>query len=188
MLAAESAKVWGIDVTLAAAVIAALAAIAAAVLSYKGNLATTRAAERQRARDYRIRQLNELYGPLYMRRRLSRQLWNLPGPADAEPGVTKWKLIDHIEEINAEAGDHRRLIVGKILQLNDELSALIVGSAGLLEQFPPPTSFETFLEHAATLRIHWEQGTNASGVTHIPFPGEIDADIEAAIGRLRAAL
>ncbi|MGH3592115.1 MAG: hypothetical protein ACRDRF_13930 [Pseudonocardiaceae bacterium] len=69
-----------------------------------------------------------------------------------------------------EDSHHRRLIVEKILQLNEELSALIVGGAGLLEEFPSPKSFETFREHAATLQILWEQETIASGVTHIPFP------------------
>jgi hypothetical protein len=182
-------KVLGIDVTLLAAIVAAVAAMAAAWLSYRGNLATNRAAEAQRQRDYRLRQLNELYGPLYMRRRLSRQLWGqLPGVPDAEPGVTQWKLIDHVEEIKTEQDVHRRQVVEKILQINDELTALITGSAGLLEQFPAPQSFETFLEHAATLRMFWEQGRNATGNAYIPFPGAIDADIAAAINRLRALL
>ncbi|HWA67413.1 MAG TPA: hypothetical protein VG899_13720 [Mycobacteriales bacterium] len=190
LVAADAAtKVWGIDVTLLAAGVAAVAAIAAAGLSYRGNLATNRAAEAQRQRDYRVRQLNELYGPLYMRRRLSRQLWKqLPGVPDAEPGVTQWHLIDHVEEIKTEQDAHRRQVVEEILKINDELTGLITGSAGLLVEFPAPQSFETFLVHAATLRMFWEQGRNATKAAYIPFPGSIDRDIEDAITRLRSQL
>jgi hypothetical protein len=57
-------------------------------------------------------------------------------------------------------------------------------AAALLEQFPPPKSFETFPEHATLLRLHWEQGTNASEIAHIIFPPELDVDIPDPITRL----
>ena len=188
-LAAENLTVLGVNVTLLAAVIAALAAITAAVLSYAGVRGTRKAADVQRAREYRIRQLSDLYGPFYMRRKLSRRLWKqLPGVEEAVPGVTPWNLIDHIEEIKGEATEHRRLIVEHILKINDELTTIITGNAGLLDQFPPPPSFELFLEHAATLRVHWERGENAAGITHIPFPSDLDKDIEVSIKQLRTKL
>jgi hypothetical protein len=189
LLTDGSATVLGLNVTLWAAVLAALAALVAAGFSYRGVRATNRAAEAESTRSYRVQQLNQLYGPLYMRRRLSRQLYRqLPGIPDAELGVTEWKLIDHIEEIKVQSGDHRRLIVEKILQINEELSDLIIGSAGLLERFPPPKSFETFLEHATLLRLNWERGANASGAARVPFPPELDVDIPEAIIRLREGL
>ncbi|WP_144022502.1 hypothetical protein [Asanoa hainanensis] len=189
IVAADSPTVQGVNVTLLAAAIAAGAGILAAVLSYLGVRGTRKAAEIQRDRDYRIRQLSELYGPLYMRRKLSRKLWRqLPGIPDAIPGVTKWNLIDHIEEIKGEETERRRLIVERILRINDELTEIIIGRAGLLDQFPPPESFEAFLEHAATLRTYWDRGKNATGVGYLPFPQRMDDDVAATIKKLRAAL
>ena len=86
-----------------AAIIAAVAAIISAIISHKSGRATREAVDRQRSEDYRIRQLNELYGPMHVLRKESKSLWRqLPPDDHPEPGVTKWKLIDHIEEIKAE--------------------------------------------------------------------------------------
>lgn len=170
-------------------VIGAAVALVAALTSYLSSRESRQATENQRIEDRRVRQLNELYGPLYMRRKLSRRLWKqLPDIPNPDPEASQWRLIDHIEEIKGEADNRRRLIVEKILGINGELTDLLVGSAGLFEGFPPPDSFETFLEHAETLRLHWEKGSNAAGVSYIPFPRGMDADIEAAIERIRSQL
>lgn len=191
-LASVEAAESGLDAGVIAAIIASIASLIASLIAWGSSYQARKAVENQRSQDYRVRQLNELYGPLYMRRMESRRLWKqLPGIPDAEPSSGVWNLIDHIEEIQAEAkaGHHqRRLVVEAILGINHELRGLIVGAAGLLESFPPPESFERFLEHARTLKLHWEQGTNAKGVAYLPFPGEIDGDIEAAITKLRREL
>lgn len=187
--ATDNPEIWGIDVRLGAAIIAAIAATVVAIISYIGIRRTEKAAKKHAKRDYRIRQLGELYGPLYMRRKLTRRLWEqLPESLDPEPGVTPWNLVDHIEEIKLDPNDRRRLVVENILRENAEISTIITGSAGLLEDFPPPESFERFLEHEATLRMHWERGQNAIGSGRKPFPADMDKDIEAAIKRLRADL
>lgn len=177
-------------VTLIAAIVAAAAAIASALISWLSNRSTRRAVDRQRSEDYRIRQLNELYGPMHMLRRQSRSLWKqLPPEPDPEPGVTKWKLIDHIEEIWAEPDDRRRMVVTSILEINEKLSELIIEKGGLLVEFPAPDTFETFLNHATTLRQHWERKRNVTDETsHVPFPGDIDRDINNAIEALRKKL
>lgn len=185
----EVAADTGLDAGVIAAIIASIASLIASLIAWGSSHQARKAVEKQRSQDYRVRQLNELYGPLYMRRMESRRLWKqLPGVAGAEPGKSDWHLLDHIEEIKSEARDHRRLVVEAILTINEELRGLIVGAAGLLESFPPPQSFEKFLEHARTLKIHWNEGKNAEGVTHLPFPGEIDDDIRKAIETLRSEL
>lgn len=190
--AAEKVADEGLDTGVIAAIIAAGVSLLASGAALWSSRQARRAVERQRTQDYRVRQLNELYGPLYMRRMESLRLWHqLPDDPNARPGTGEWNLIDHIEEIKEESGrgiNHRRLIVEAILEINEQDRSLIVGAAGLLERFPPPKSFETFLEHARTLKIHWEQGKNAHGVNHVPFPGEINDAIEEAITRLRADL
>lgn len=189
-LAAKQVQSSGADATVIAALIAAGAALVTSIMSWSSSHRARKAVETQRTQDYRIRQLNELYGPLYMLRMMSRRLWKqLPGVDNAEPGVTDWKLIDHIVEIKGEEDAKRRLIVEDILKINDQLTELIVGKAGLLERVPPPASFEKFLEHARTLRIYWDQEANvAKGVAHLPFPGEIDDDVREALQTLRRDL
>jgi hypothetical protein len=168
-LAAETTS-SGIAPAVIAATIAAVVSLMALGVSLISGRRTQKAVEAQRIQDYRIRQLNELYGPLYMLRMTSRRLWRqLPGVLNAEPGVTQWHLIDHIQELKNEPEAHRRLIVEEILKINSQLSDLIVGEAGLLERVPPPESFEKFLEHARTLQVHWSEALMQPGPDTCPF-------------------
>jgi hypothetical protein len=177
------------DTAVVAALVAALASLLVAWMSSRSSRRAENAVQAQKTQDYVIRQLNELYGPLYVRRKLSRRLREQIGDSpDPEPGVPPWKLIDHIEELKQEPDERRRLVVEQILKINDELVELIVGKAGLLESLPPPESFELFLEHALTLRLYWEQGANAVAAAYKPFPGQLDSDVEAALKRLRGEL
>lgn len=189
LAAGNAAADASLEAGVIAAIIASFASLIASSLAWGSSRQARKAVEKQRSQDYRVRQLNELYGPIYMRRMESRRLRKqLPDAASAESGKLDWHLLDHIEEIKNETNSHRRHIVKAILDINEELRALIVGAAGLLETFPPPESFEKFLEHARTLKIHWDQGRNAEGVTYLPFPGEIDEDIAKAIQKLRSEL
>ena len=183
---AQQAQSAGVNGAVIAAIIVAGASLVTTSFSWFSSRQAQKAVRTHRAQDYRIRQQNELYGPLYMWRLLSRRLWEqLTEIPNAQPGVTPWKLIDHIEEIKSEADGRRRLVVEEILKINAELTDLIVGKAGLLYELPPPESFEKFLEHSRMLRINWDQGTNATGISYRPFPGEIDQDILHALEGLR---
>jgi len=182
------------DAAVIAAYIAAgaaiLASILSAVISYRSGKATRDAVTKQRSEDHRVRQLNELYGPMHILRKESRRLWKqLPPDPDPEPGVTEWRLIDHIEEIKSESDGRRRKVVDRILDINEQLREFIVGRAGLLLSFPAPDTFETFLIHSTTLAQHWDRGVNVTDPnSYVPFPGEIDSDIDSAIESLRAGL
>lgn len=173
--------------TVVAASIAAVVAGFGAYLAWREGRLTRQAFDRHREEDFRVRQLSELYGPLHMRRRESRELWRqLPNVDDPTPGTTEWMLIDHITEIQAEEDGRRRGVVERILELNDELADLIQSKAGLLAEFPAPESFERFLVHRTTLRAHWERGENVThGGAYEAFPSDIDDDIDSAIEQLR---
>jgi hypothetical protein len=169
-----------------AAVTAALIAAGASLIASVGALFSSRqarnAVDRQRSEDYRIRQLLDLYGPLYMQRqttlRLVKQLRDGPN----------WHILDHIEEIHNEPDDRRRKVVEEILRINEQSSDLIFAKAGLLESFPYPESFEAFLTHARTLQMVWEQGVNAIKANYVTHPSTFDDDILKAIRSLQADL
>ena len=78
-------------------------------------------------------------------------------------------------------------IVEDILSINATLIDLLVGKAGLLEQFPPPDSFQAFLAHARLLQSAWDRGENQEA-ERLPFPIQFDVDVEEALNRLRAQL
>ncbi len=173
------------------ALIVAGAALIGSILTLLASVSTNKDARRQHQLDYALRQANELYGPLYMRRQLSLQLWKqLTGVPDAVPGKTKWRLIDHIEEIRAVPSDGRNRLVEQILLINKELSDLITGHAGLLNEFPPPSTFTTFLLHAELLQLLWDRSSNADpeGTGYIPFPGGLDYDISTAFKAVKKRL
>ncbi len=125
-------------------------------------------------------QMNELYGPLFMLRSESRRLRSRIGPDSSE-----WRVVDHIVELKGDPV--KSSIVESILSINSTLVDLLVGKAGLLEQFPPPESFQEFLAHARLLQSAWVRGENE---THerLPFPVQFDENVQEALSRLRAQL
>ncbi|TQK44429.1 hypothetical protein FBY35_5933 [Streptomyces sp. SLBN-118] len=179
---ANNAKWW---VTLVVAGIAAFAAISAAVLSLRSAKSQAANAEKQRKVDFLRQQLNELYGPIYMRRRASESLRDiLPHEqADGSP----WRLVDHIEDVKSGA-DHAEVeAVEQILEINSEIESILTSKAGLYESFPPPDILSKFIAHVRLLRISWERGENQSK-NRIPFPDDLDEYLMGVIGRLRSRL
>jgi hypothetical protein len=125
-------------------------------------------------------QMNELYGPLFMLRSESRRLRSRVGPDSSE-----WRVVDNIVELKADPV--KSSIVESIISINTTLAELLVGKAGLLEQFPPPESFQDFLAHAQLLQSAWVRGENETD-ERLPFPVQFDEDVEEALNRLRALL
>lgn len=169
-----------------AAIITASASLVVALAALYQNWTARRAVDKQRSQDYRIRQLSELYGPLYMLSVTGARLWSQL--AEPRGSLQKWRLIDHIEEIKNEPDERRRGIIARILEINSQRVHLIVGKAGLLKDLPPPESFSQFLEHASTLAAQWQRGMNATSADYIPFPREFDTDLKAALDDLRKGL
>jgi len=136
-------------------------------------------------RDYRIRQLNELYGPIHMLRRRSRRLWEQLRPDTLSPG-DEWHVHDHVAEIRSDRVRSR--ILDDILQINARLEELIIGRAGLLWRQPAPDSFYEFLEHAALVSIAVEQGGVPEGRKRVYFPEQFDGDVDEAFEALTRAI
>jgi len=140
--------------------------------------------------DWRVRQLNELYGPLRMLRATSKRLrQSLP---TTEGNGAQWRLVEHIPEARDDPA--KRILVEAILSIDGAIEDLLINKAGLMEAGELPKSFEVFMHHSRLLQLAWGQGgrlTREPGlvdVTDVPFPDEIDDDIGRAIEGIRAAL
>lgn len=145
---------------------------------------------RQQEMNWRVRQLNELYGPLRMLRSTSKSLRDsLPR---YEPNGERWRLVRHLPD--AKARDEYRIIVDEILRIGGAIEDLLINKAGLMESVDLPPSFAQFMHHSRLLRIAWELGADfksepgVTDISDIPFPDEIDQDISKAIAVISAAL
>lgn len=140
--------------------------------------------------DWRVRQLNELYGPLRMLRATSKRL-RQSLPTTGASGA-RWRLVEHIPEARADPA--MSLLVEAILRIDVAIEDLLINKAGLMEAGDLPKSFEVFMHHSRLLHLAWSQGgrltreTGLVDVTDVPFPDEIDDDIGRAIERIEAAL
>ncbi len=145
---------------------------------------------RQREIDWRVRQLNEVYGPLRMLRATSRLLRDSLPKTEADG--QRWRLVRHIEESRQKA--EYRVIVEGILRISRAIEDILVAKAGLLEGEEIPASFSKFMQHSRLLQIAWGAPTNVTeqpdlvGVADVPFPDEIDQDIETAIASVQKHL
>ena len=179
---------WTTVIPVFAAVIAAGAAIAVAIISVLSQRSARKADElarrTQRSTDDHRKQLDELYGEMFLLRSTSRRLWSRLS-ADA----TGFRLIDNIAAIQSEPSDMRRLIVQQILAINARLANLIETRASLLTELPPPESFMAFLDHQRALAALWDLGVNVQPDGREPsFPRNLDDDIKKAIDAIQSRL
>jgi hypothetical protein len=189
----EDAK---LAVTIVAAVIAATAASIAAILGRRSaaNLAAEarRFSDSQRDVDYRVRQLNELYGPLRMLTLTNVRLRLSLPPGDEKGG---WRLVHHLPEAWANRGD--RLVVDQIIEVNKAIEELLLTKAGLMESTRP--SYSEFMQHSRLLNQAWRFMTDSKkavlpplpsgevSIVDVPFPKAFDRDIETAIATVEKA-
>ena len=180
VLAAEASQ-SDVDSALLVAYIAAGAAIVAtivnAIVAWQSSSRDRKSKTTEARRELAVRQLNDLYTPLYLHRQMSQLLRERVGPID---GV--WRLVDHIEEIVNDPV--KAELVEEILAINDDISELLLTRGGLAAVRPPPASFGEFLGHARLLKMSWEEQRNQPEDDRFPFP-DIDADIEAGLSQLR---
>jgi hypothetical protein len=169
-----------------AAGLAALAALLAAYMSIRSARVQHLRAHRQSEIDFRRQQLNELYGPIYMRHVARIGLWKfLPGEnADG----SRWLLVDHIQEVKTGGDAIATSAIFEILRLNDEIENLLVTKSGLYNRFPGPQSFSDFVAHCRLLKVCWEQGVNQTTDQRLPFPDSFVNDIAREISVIRERL
>jgi len=97
---------------------------------------------------------------------------------------TRWRLVKHIQD--AKTDPSQKFIVDAIISINVETEKLLTNKAGLLEAERLPPSFATFMQHSRLLRLAWE--TEKVDAGDVPFPIEIDADIQRDVDSIRSAL
>lgn len=185
---ATSADSWATVIPVISAVIAAGAAIAVAIISVLWQRSARKADElarrKQRSTDYHRKQLDELYGEMFLLRSTSRRLWSRLHGNDSS-----FRLVDNITAIKGEPSDRRRRIVEHILAINDRLAKLIEMRASLLTELPPPESFMAFLDHQRALATLWDMGENVQTDGPEPsFPRNLDDDIKKAIDSIQSRL
>lgn len=154
----------------------------------RGNRIATRRHEKA---NFRLKQLSEFYEPLAMLRMTSRQL-RKSLPQTANDG-SRWRLVHHIKEIKGDRGACS--IVEAIIAINIQIEEILITKAGLLEG-DRPASFDRFMHHSRLLKIAWDlgdepiasSGTDQIGAGDVPFPDEIDDDLEAGRQSVKVAL
>lgn len=165
-----------------ASVVALFASLMSLVVA-KGNRVATR---RQERAAYRMRQLAEFYEPVLMLRMTTRELRrSLPS---TESDGSRWRLVNHLRDVRQDAG--MRAVTEAIIALNAQVEQAIVEKAALLEG-DRPTSLDRFMRHSNLLKIAWSltgKGDADVGVENVPFPDEIDDELESGRQAVKAAL
>lgn len=126
--------------------------------------------------EIKIRQLNELYGPLLLLTEQNRILANklYEGKVDA----ANWRLLDHIPEVIKNRQD--KAIVDEIIKIDAKIEELIINKGGLVRSPRPPQSFSLFLGHYKILKLALE-GKERPHVAELEYyPRKLNKDVEEA--------
>ena len=169
----------------AAPYVASAVALVAAMISLVVARGNRTAARRQERASFRMKQLGEFYEPLAILRMTTRELRrSLP---KREADGSRWRLVDHLAEVKRDEG--QRALVEAIIALNTQVEEVAMTKAGLIEGERPP-SLDKFVRHSRLLKIAWELGDRGGdlGVEDVPFPDEIDEELDAGRQAVRAAL
>ncbi|MFJ3285485.1 hypothetical protein ACIPMW_09455 [Streptomyces sp. NPDC086669] len=168
-----------------ASIVAAIAAITAAVIATKAAKRQREAVRVERRIEYCRQQLNDLYGKLYTLRQASKSLYATLHPGGERP--EGWRLVDHVSEIIAEGDTSKIGTVEEIIKINKAIEEILVSKSGLLDQFPPPGSFQEFVSHSRQLQVAWAKKSDLEG-PKISFPRGLDQDIKESILTIRARI
>jgi len=121
--------------------------------------------------DYRLRQVNELYGPLYFLidqdRGLHDQL-RIGKPND-------WHLRQHIKEVMDGTNSMDRALVSEIMTNDQIIEQLILTKGGLITSPKAPASFDAFLVHYRVLKA--ALAGKESSAMYPEYPTNLDDDV-----------
>jgi hypothetical protein len=101
---------------------------------------------------------------------------------------TKWRLVDHIEELKQENNESIINCVEEMLRINEEIKDALVAKSALYISFPPPLTLSHYIAHVRLLSLAWKQGRNEDADNRLPFPDDFDDVIEDAVRRIRQRL
>lgn len=138
--------------------------------------------------EYRRKQLNELFGPLFLNRQTSHKHYKL---LQLRMGVTKdekpdWRLVNHIEEVQAKNDQLATSSVMMILTINKEIAKTLKSHWGLIEE--PHQTYIDFPSHQAMLQQAWDECKNQPPGDENVFPRGFDINIEADMKVIRDKL
>jgi len=175
----------GMESWLVPALIPCVVAIIAIIINWLCVRATLRHALKREfgkiSLDYKIRQLNELYGPLLMmieqNTRLHKKL------CENKRGSDEWRLVDHIPDVLANPED--RAIVDEIMGINSTIEELIQTKAGFIRAPRPPESFSLYLAHYRILRLAYDQKGMPQGAQAYPYPRDLNNDVREAYNSIQ---
>ena len=166
--------------------VAAGSAVLAAVMSTWAVALQRRQSAKATEIDFLRRQLNDFYGPIYMRLWTTFKLRALLPTVNADG--TPWSLGGHIEQTQAGSDAALKDAFGEMLTIGEEVEQLLIGKSGLFIAFPPPPSYGLLIAYTRLLRLAWQNGKDQSEPERVPFPVDFSSDITDAILQIRSRL
>lgn len=169
---------WILEPPVIAAVISAIVAIVALLLNYYGTIRSLRQVTARdfvkTSLDFKIKQLNELYGPLLLlisqNKRLAQKL------REGKPDPDNWRLLDHIPEVQGNPQD--RAAAEEIIKNDEEIEKLLISKGGLVNPPEFPKSFEDFLGHYKLLKLAWNNRPWPHVKEFEYYPLQLNQDVE----------
>jgi hypothetical protein len=134
--------------------------------------------------EFRLRQLNDLYGPLLLRIEQSDRLARKLREGRSDPA--KWRLLDHVDEVTANP--EAFLVANQILDIGTEIEEILLTRAGLALHPGPPETFGLYLGHVAILRMMLREGARPHISDHEYYPRQLNDDVGNGYARIQAEI
>lgn len=167
------------------AIIAAVVSIIALIINYRITNQTLRHGV---AREFgkisvelKIRQLNELYGPLRLLIEQNRHLALRLRQGKGDP--MEWRLLDHISEVLGDPQD--KAIVNEIIEIDGKIEQLIINNGGLVRTLGPPESFSLFLGHYKILKLAIDGKETPQIKEFEYYPRQLNDDVNNAFDAIK---
>ncbi len=128
--------------------------------------------------ELKIKQLNELYGPLLL---LIEQN-NVLAKKIREGKPPDWRLMYNLPAVLSDPRDGP--IAQAILSIDEKIEDLNINKAGLIRGKTPPQSFQDFLGHYQLLKLAM-QGQRIDPTSKDVYPTRLGEDVKAAYEEIR---
>jgi hypothetical protein len=125
--------------------------------------------------EFRLRQLNDLYGPLLLRLEQSDRLARKLREGVSDPA--KWRLLDHVDEVLAHP--ESAAVAEQILEIGQTIEEILLTRAGLALSPRPPETFGLYLGHIAILRMMMREDARPKISDHEYYPRQLNEDVRA---------
>jgi hypothetical protein len=180
---------------ISAALAALIAAAISGAISVTGFVVTAviqkRALKHAAARDvanaildFRLRQLNDLYGPLLLllaqSERLAKKI------REGRPNPEKWRMLDHVDEVLKDP--EAKVVALQILEIGNRIEDILLSKAGLALGPEPPETFALYLGHVAILRLMLQGRARPKIAADEYYPRQLNEDVREGYGRIQSEI